>query len=948
MKIKFRPNLDYQRDAIASVVDIFEGQKVYQDCLDDVEHQSGADPLGIGNQLNLQVDELLKKVREIQLRNGLEASQALDGMNFSIEMETGTGKTYVYLRTIFELHKKYGFTKYIVVVPSIAIKEGVYKTLQITGQHIRSLYDNVRYDFFVYDSQKLGQVRSFANSDCVQIMVINIDAFRKSFKEPESLDKANIIHRPHDAMTGRRPIEFIQATNPIVIIDEPQSVDTTSKSRDAIASLNPLCTLRYSATHKERYNQVYRLDAVDAYERNLVKQIEVIGIDRKATHNQPYVRMIGVSNKKSPISAQVELDVQQRGGQVQRTKKVVKAGDDLCELSGGREIYADYVIDEIRCEPGRESIRFTNQPTMLERGQAIGDFGQDIAKRLQIRNTIQAHLDKELRLVPRGIKVLSLIFIDRVANYRGYDEDGNPCPGKYARIFEEEYLQLIAQPKYSAVLKGMDLDAAIEGIHDGYFAIDKKKDAKGAARLKESRGSGTASADESAYQLIMRDKEKLLSLDSKLRFIFSHSALKEGWDNPNVFQICTLNESASVTKKRQEIGRGLRIAVDQSGERVEGFEVNTLTVIANESYEAFATKLQKELEDEVGIRFGIVETQLFVNLAIDAGEGADQRLGLDASQAIWEHLRERGYIDAEGKVQDKLRVDLARRRLELPDRYVEYADAILHRLKRVAGTVKINQANKGGSTKRSKAVHLGTEFRALWERIGHRTSFRVSFDPQQLIQNCVQEIKASLVVDDARLVVRKSQAQLTRSGIHMGASEEQSYGYEDTVDLARFDIVACLQRETKLTRRSIVEILLQSERLESFKRNPQAFIEQCTAIIRRQMRRLIGAGVKYEQIGEAQCAVQELYESEELHGHLEQKMLQGLKLIGVEESEDEFARRFELSDEVKVYGRLPKSFQLETPLGPYHPDWAVLVERDRKHRIFFVAESKDPWFQARE
>lgn len=544
------------------------------------------------------------------MNNGLKQVKKLGSKDFTIEMETGTGKTYVYLRSIFELNKKYGFSKFIIVVPSLAIKEGVYKSLQMTEQHFKEHYDNVQYDYFIYDSQKLGEVRNFATNDCIQIMVINIDAFRKSFDDPSKPDKANIIHRPNDRMSGSKPIEFIQSTNPIVIIDEPQSVDSTPKSKEAIKSLKPLCTLRYSATHREKYNLMYKLDSIDAYEQKLVKQIEVASIHVQDGHNKPYIKLLKVNNKKSPIQAYIEFDKMQSGKVKPKVKKWVRSGDDLHELSKGRPVYEGYIINEIFCEEGNEFIDFTSKEGFLRLGEAIGDVNDDEFKRLQIRKTIEEHLNKELVLVPKGIKVLSLFFIDKVSNYRAYDENGNPEKGKYAQIFEKEYQKLIKSPKYTTLWEKVETDTPVEKVHDGYFAMDKKKDSKGENFFKESKGAGKTVADGSAYELIMKKKEELLSFKSKLKFIFSHSALREGWDNPNVFQICTLNETGSLMKKRQEIGRGLRIAVNQDGERVYGFDVNTLTVMVNESYEDFVSQLQKEIEEDEGIKFGVVDDHL--------------------------------------------------------------------------------------------------------------------------------------------------------------------------------------------------------------------------------------------------------------------------------------------------------------------------------------------------
>ena len=447
MKLQFDPNLDFQHEAIHSVADIFIGQEVCQTNFTvaplkydfQMPIPGMESDLGIGNRLRLLEEDIHNNIIDIQLRNGLAPSESPGSLNFTVEMETGTGKTYVYLRTIFEMNRLYGFTKFIIVVPSVAVKEGVFKSLQMTETHFKGLYENAQYDYFVYDSQKLGQVRNFATSDYIQIMVINIDAFRKSFTDPEKEDKANIIHRPHDRMTGNRPIEFIQATTPIVIIDEPQSVDTTVKSKEAIASLNPLCTLRYSATHVDKYHMMYKLDSVDAYQRKLVKQIEVSGIEVQDSHNKAFVRLLKVDNRKSPITAQIEIDAMQRNGDVKRVKKTIRSGDDLLEISGGRSVYDGYIIEEIYCEKSGEYISFTSKPDFVKLGQAIGEVSDDEYKRLQIRKTIEKHLEKEMELRPKGLKVLSLFFIDRVANYRWYDEEGNPQPGKYATIFEEEY-----------------------------------------------------------------------------------------------------------------------------------------------------------------------------------------------------------------------------------------------------------------------------------------------------------------------------------------------------------------------------------------------------------------------------------------------------------------------------------------------------------------------------
>lgn len=961
MKIQFDANLDYQREAIESVTGVFAGQEICQTNFTvaplqsweegSLFHGTQEDTLGIGNRLRLLDEDIHANIRKIQLRNGLAPSESFDskdGIHLTVEMETGTGKTYVYLRTVFEMNRLYGFTKFIIVVPSIAIKEGVQKSLEITATHFKELYENVAFDYFTYDSSKLSDVRNFATSPDIQIMVINIDAFRKSFADPEQENKANIIHRAHDRMTGAKPIEFIQQTNPIVIVDEPQSVDTTDKSKEAIASLNPMCTLRYSATHVEKHHMLYKLDSVDAYEQKLVKQIEVAGIEVKDGHNKAYIKLLSVNNKKSPISAKIEIDARQKSGSIKRKTVTVTSGADLLDAkySGGRDIYDGYIIEDIDCTEGNEYISFTSKPDILKLGQALGEVDPDEFKRLQIRKTIEEHLDKEMRLRPHGIKVLSLFFIDKVANYRWYDEDGNPQKGKFALMFEEEYERAIRKPKYSQLFEGADLDTAAQGVHNGYFSVDKKKDSSGNEMVKDS--SGKTAADESAYNLIMKDKEKLLSFDSKLKFIFSHSALKEGWDNPNVFQICTLNETTSVIKKRQEIGRGLRICVNQNGERVHGFAVNTLTVMANESYEQFAEQLQKEIENEEGIKFGVVEKHLFANIVVPVDDHNHEYLGTEASKQLWEHLQSEGHIDSKGKVQDSLKVSLKNGTLVLPEAFQPHAAQIVSVLKKVSGNLNIKNRDDKAKVSLNKAVYLSPEFQALWDRIKYKTTFRVDFDTNALIEKCAEEIKINLQVGKARFTYRKAKTEIDRGGVHTEQVQETTSVYESRAfDLP--DLITYLQNETNLTRRTIVAIINKSGRLESFKNNPQKFIEQAANIIKSQMRLFIVDGIKYHKIGDDQFYAQELFQQNELFGYLKDNMVKAEKsvfdhVVYDSDIELEFASAFERNEDIKLYAKLPGWFKIDTPLGGYNPDWAVLIEQDGKEKLYFVVETKSTLF----
>lgn len=944
MKIQFDPNLEYQQEAIKSVTDIFGGQEVCSSnfsvpSFDTQGLLQNETELGYGNKLHLLDEEILENINKIQLCNGLEHSKKLNGRDFTVEMETGTGKTYVYLKTIFEMHKQYGFTKFIIVVPSIAIKEGVNKSLEITEAHFKAAFENTPYDYFTYNSANLEQVRSFATNDYIQIMVINIDAFRRSFTDPEKETKANIIHRTNDRLSGLKPIEFIQSTHPVVIIDEPQSVDTTPKSKEAIESLNPLCTIRYSATHREKLHMVYKLDPVDAYNKQLVKQIEVAEFKVEDSSNNAYIRLISVDNKKSPITAKIEIDVA-KNGTVSRKSIAVKQGDDLFERSGGRDIYSGYIINDIYCEPGSEYIDFTSKPEIVELGKSIGSVDEDEIKRLQIRKTIEEHLEKELRLTQRGIKVLSLFFIDKVANYRWYDDEGNAQKGKYALIFEEEYRNLIKKPKYKTLFEDVDIDTIAHEVHNGYFSIDKK------GKIQDT--SGKTQYDEDTYNLIMREKEKLLSFDSKLKFIFSHSALREGWDNPNVFQICTLREISKETERRQTIGRGLRLCVNQSGERVFGFEVNTLTVMANESYEEFAKELQKEIERDTGIKFGLVEEHSFANLVLFDENGEEKYLGIDQSENLWQHLKEQNYIDAKGKVQDTLKLALKNNSVDLPDGYEAVTPQIISLLKKVAGNLNIKDASKKKILTLNKEVYLSEEFTELWNRIKHKTTYRVKFDETALIEACAKEIRDHLVVGKSKIRTTKVVVGIDKGGVEAKVIDENT-SLNDMSDFVLPDIVTYLQNETNLTRRAIVEILTKSAKLEHFKNNPQKFIEQAMSMIQRTMRQFVVDGIKYEKIGDDVYYAQEIFEDQELAGYLNQNLVESTRgvydyVLYDSDIEKNFATSFENNPSVKVYAKLPSFFKIDTPLGSYNPDWAVLIEKDDEEKLYFVVESKGSLF----
>jgi len=968
MKLHFEPNLDYQLQAVEAVCDLFRGQEICRTEFTVTQHAVGGQQslafaesdLGVGNRLALLDDELAKNLGDIQLRHGLPPSGALASGDFTVEMETGTGKTYVYLRTIFELNKRYGFSKFVIVVPSVAIKEGVYKSLQITEEHFKGLYAGVPFDYFVYDSAKLGQVRNFATSPQIQVMVVTAGAINKFGDEAEATaeesdesrrrDKSkNVMYRASEKTGGEKPIDLIRATRPVLIIDEPQSVDggLEGRGKKALDRMNPLCTLRYSATHADKHHMVYRLDAVDAYEQKLVKQIEVAAATVEDAHNKPYVRIVKVENKRGTISAKVELDMQTANG-VRRQEVTVRDGDNLDQTTK-RVIYADCRIGEIRVAKDNEfvELRLPGGEQHLKPGQTWGDVDALAIQREMIRRTIREHLDKELRLRPQGIKVLSLFFIDEVSRYRRYDDDGNPVKGDYARIFEDEYRRAAKLPEYNTLFKEVDLAHAAEEVHNGYFSIDKKKvGTRTVEMMRDTRGD--SKADDDTYSLIMRDKEKLLSLQTPLKFIFSHSALREGWDNPNVFQICALREMASEQQRRQTIGRGLRLCVNQNGDRVRGFQINTLTVIAMESYEQFAENLQKEIEQDTGIRFGIVEAHQFAAIAVAAPDGTIAPLGFEQSKTLWEHLKAAGHIDVKGKVQDSLKSALKDGTLTVPETFAGQRDQITVVLKKLAGRLEIKNADERRQVRTRQAVLQSEGFKALWDRIKYKTTYRVEFDNEKLVESCTRALQEAPAIAKTRLQWRKADIAIGKAGVEATERDGAGTVVLDEGDIELPDLLTDLQDRTQLTRRTIQRVLGGSGRLDDFKRNPQQFIELAAEAINRCKRLSIVVGIKYQRLGDEQFYAQKLFEDEELTGYLK-------NLLAVEKSvyeqvvydsdtEARFADQLEKNTAIKVYAKLPGWFKVPTPLGTYNPDWAVLVQGDDGERVYFVVETKSGLF----
>ena len=955
MKLHFEPNLDYQLQAIEAVCDLFRGQEacrteftvtMQRPDLQGVQQLTlgvAETDLGVGNRLTLLDDQLLANLRDVQLRGGLAPSGVLASGDFSVEMETGTGKTYVYLRTIFELQRRYGFTKFVIVVPSVAIKEGVYKSLQITEEHFKGLYAGVPVDFFLYDSGKLGQVRNFATSATIQVMVVTVGAINKR--------DVNNLYKDSEKTGGEKPIDLIKATRPIVIVDEPQSVDggLTGAGKTALDAMNPLCTLRYSATHANKHHMVFRLDALDAHERKLVKQIEVAAATIEDAHNKAFVRLVSVSNQRGAISARVALDVKTAAG-VKRQEVTVSDGDDLQQTTQ-RAVYADYRVGEINTANGEAflELRYPGGEAMLAVGQAHGDVDALAVQREMIRRTIREHLDKEKVLRPKGIKVLSLFFIDTVERYRRYDKDGTPDKGDYARIFEEEYRRAARLPAYQSLFTEIDLASAAEEVHNGYFSIDKK----GGWTDTAENNAGNRDNAERAYNLIMKEKEKLLDLKTPLKFIFSHSALKEGWDNPNVFQICTLREMGTERERRQTIGRGLRLCVNQDGERVRGFEVNRLTVIATESYEQFAANLQKEYEDE-GFRFGTVEQGQFAGIAVVGACGQVAPLGSDQSRALWHHLKAVGHIDAKGRVQDSLKLALQDGTLALPPAFEAQRGQIAEVLRKVCGRLDIKNADERRAVPLrrgadGKAVYLSVDFKALWDRIKHHTTYRVQFDNAKLLQECITALQKAPSIAKAHLQWRKADIAIGKAGVLATEKQGAATVVLDETDIELPDLLTDLQDRTQLTRRSIITILTGSGRLDEFKRNPQQFIELTAEIINRCKRLALVDGIKYQKVGDDHFYAQELFAKDELTGYL-RNMLPDTKrsiyehVIYDSATERDFADALEKNDGVLLYAKLPSWFKVPTPLGPYNPDWALLLEQDGVQRLYFVVETKSSLF----
>ena len=953
MKLQFDANQQFQLDAVAAVAELFDGQPqgapeyavIKMGNMEGLFAGQERTELGAGNRILLAEEKLLANVRSLQTLNDIEvtdptapleawelfddpANRARHCPHFSVEMETGTGKTYVYLRTIFELSRRYGFQKFIIVVPSVAIREGVLKNIEITAEHFRALYNNLPFEHFVYDARKVNRLRQFAISNTLQILVINIDAFRKNFTGTEEERKSNVIYKESDKLSGRQPIEFVQAARPIVIIDEPQSVDSTDKAQEAIKALNPLCTLRYSATHRNPYNLVYRLDPVRAFELKLVKQIVVASATAQGAANDAFVRVERIDYKNG-IKAKLRIHVQGSDGPKEKAVTVTN-GADLFALSNERANYAHgYSVAEINAEPGAEFIRFNNGRT-LRLGEEIGGLRDDVW-RAQIRHTVKRHLEKELQLRERGIKVLSLFFVDRVANYRDYDAEGKPVKGKFAQAFEAELAVLAEEERFRELPW---LKEPMDKLHNGYFAQDKK------GVLRDTRGD--TQLDDEVYNLIMKEKEKLLSLDEPLRFIFSHSALREGWDNPNVFQICTLNETRSALKKRQEIGRGLRLPVDQNGLRVFDESINKLYVMANESYEDFARALQTEYEEDCGVTFGKVPLSAIAKLARIV-EGKEQPIGRAAAEAIRDELVRQKMLDGEGRIQPAFDPKKKDFKLEMPKEHRDLGPAVVDLLSAYQIERHIRKERDEGVNRLKKEVALSPDFQELWKRIKPKTTYRVEFDTATLVGRAVDALKRMERIEKPRITVSAGQLAVKKGGVDATAAsvaeEQAEFGNRPVPD-----VLGYLQNETELTRSTLVRILKESGRLAEFFNNPQRFMDAVAGILKYELHRLLVDGIKYERIEGAGSDVEwemMLFKNEEFINYLDAlKVNKSVyeHVVYDSEVEREFARQLDEREDIKLFVKLPGWFEIDTPVGKYNPDWAILKQNGQA--LYLVRETK--------
>ena len=967
LKLQFK-HQKFQADAAKAVVDVFAGQPYltptylmdrgtgYQQSITDEEDFTGWRNERIVPELTDKI--ILEHLQKVQRANQIKPSDKLEGhYNLTIEMETGVGKTYTYIKTMYELNKHYGWSKFIVVVPSIAIREGVYKSFQVTQEHFAEEYGK-KIRFFIYNSSQLTEIDRFASDSSINVMIINSQAFNAKGKD------ARRIYMKLDEFRSRRPIDIIAKTNPILIIDEPQSVEG-AQTKERLKEFCPLLTLRYSATHKADsiYNMVYRLDAMEAYNKRLVKKIAVKGISESgSTATESYVYLEGINLSKADPTATLQFDYKGATGLRKKTMKV-GIGFNLYDNSGYLDEYRNGFV--VKFIDGRDnSVEFLNG-IKIYAGDVIGKVSEEQLRRIQIRETILSHIERERQLFHKGIKVLSLFFIDEVAKYKQYDEAGNPYNGIYADMFEEEYADVVGNLQLEfgdeEYVKYLDAISAHE-THAGYFSIDKKgKLTDGKIDKKEK-----TSDDSDAYDLIMRNKELLLDRDPKrspVRFIFSHSALREGWDNPNVFQICTLKQSSSEVRKRQEVGRGLRLCVNQDGERMDvnalGSDVHTvnvLTVIASESYESFARGLQEELADAVAGRPVAVTADLFKGKVITDSKGNEQVVDADMAQAIFEDLISNGYVKR-GVLTDKYYADKANGEIKVAEEVADSRDAVI----KILDTVYDANAMKPDDS-RSQNVELQVdpeklampEFKALWKRISPKSVYVVDFDTDELVKKSIDALNTKLHVPKVFFKVEEGEMDEIKSRDELkegnAFSKIKSSTYDSdrrirTNNSVKYDLVGKIVSETGLTRKAVVDILVGIDKtvFDQFAYNPEEFIIKASGLINDEKATAIVQHIAYNMLDERYST--DIFTEPTIKGRLDVNAMKAQRhlydhILYDSTNERNFAEDLDTNTSVAVYVKLPDSFYIATPVGRYNPDWAIAFYEGTVKHIYFVAETK--------
>ena len=1002
MKFAFKIQ-QYQTDAVSAVVDVFQGQvrpahdasyqfeqgvlppappknekaiKLFQEQLQQLEEKQDI-VLGYANApVKLDKNELLHNINAVQSKNNIKISDKLSATqgkcSLDIEMETGTGKTYVYIKTMFELYKQYGWNKFIVIVPSVAIREGVKKSFEVMEEHFMSQYGKkVRY--FIYDSNNLTKIDDYAKSNEINVMIINSQAFAKSLNEEKNKegrggDKGALrMYSVCDGFGSRRPIDVIAKTRPILIIDEPQKLagPATQKS---MKNFKPLFSINYSATHKEEHNAVYRLDALDAYNQKLVKRIEVKGIEvvnLKGLDGYLYCDKV-IQDKNKPLAVRLEFEQQLKSGTIKRLWRNCVYKDNLFELSHGMQQYAGYVINDISAE-GTGCVKFTNGE-VLYGGEVVNNSLESDLRRVQIRETIKSHFEKEEQLFRQGIKTLSLFFIDEVAKYRQYDAEGKQQLGEYGKIFEEEYqkifdekMQELWKTPYGEYLRTYAAD--VSSVHTGYFSIDKKGRS---IDSKCERGKDTSN-DESAYDLIMRNKEALLSFSNPVRFIFSHSALREGWDNPNVFQICTLKQSNSSVNKRQEVGRGLRLCVNQNGERMDEsvcganvHEINKLTVIASESYKNFVAGLQDELKKALYERPEKVSVEFFLGKIVTAN-GKKYRLDSNQANTVMLYLGRNDYVDYEQKITQKYKDAAQEGKLaELPSVLQDFAPAVHTLIKSIYDKDALKEMISNGKqstveNKLNERNFYKREFQELWKRINHKCAYTVKVDSNELIKKSVIAINAKLEVTETRYNLEKGeQKQAMRlEELEQKNSFNKPFQTSDFLENAhdttlKYDLLYELTKRTSLTRRTVAKILSEINPLKymKFRLNPEDFIRNVARLINEQKAGLIVEGVSYNTTNEvfdkeiftAECHRVELAKVFAAQRAVtEYVVTDGTAIQSVERR---FVENLDSAEDIAVYAKLPRGFYIPTPVGKYSPDWAIAFKEGKIRYVYFIAETK--------